>query len=435
MGTGKGGEIEQERNAIVKTKLFMIMTVVATSSLMAAGKKAKVEDYGAFKGRDYRVDSNGDVVTSSGTPVYYFTRDTRENAPKKQNVLSTNKQQEMIEAAKMASSGYPDARAQDFNSEHYDGKVTGYEEVGESSCQDILSKARKNNPDSKLHIVEENGVLFISGKTKGRLNARVFKKSDGTIGIVFGGTNGFGDIIDDAKQIVPVAPTPLAYKEAAELLKAVKETYPNANINVYGHSEGGGEAMYAVLSEGVHNGTGTVKCYGVNSAGLNGQQVTDMVVGSGITKEEILENFYFIQNEKESLDKVNLPISKYAYQFGTVVIVPDYGSVYDGEHKDKDGKTLEKFRKQSGKGGEKTNLDHAHGIEETLWKMTHIPSTDNNTPDPFDSDPENDDNGQMCPVHGGGSSGGSTSGGTRRPQPPTRHRGGSGGGDTKAKLL
>ena len=55
--------------------------------------------------------------------------------------------------------------------------------------------------------------------------------------------------------------------------------------------------------------------------------------------------------------------------------------------------------------------------------------------DPFDGEPENDGNGQMCPVPGGGSSGGSTSGGGRRPQPTTRHRGGSGGGDTKAKLF
>lgn len=54
--------------------------------------------------------------------------------------------------------------------------------------------------------------------------------------------------------------------------------------------------------------------------------------------------------------------------------------------------------------------------------------------DPFDSKPENDGNGQMCPVPGNGSTGGGSSGGQRTSQPTTRRRGGSGGGDTKARI-
>ena len=58
--------------------------------------------------------------------------------------------------------------------------------------------------------------------------------------------------------------------------------------------------------------------------------------------------------------------------------------------------------------------------------------------DPFEAEPENDGNGQMCPIpEGGGSSGGGSSGGTttggKRPAPSTRVRRG-GGGDTKAKI-
>jgi len=54
--------------------------------------------------------------------------------------------------------------------------------------------------------------------------------------------------------------------------------------------------------------------------------------------------------------------------------------------------------------------------------------------DPFDSEPENDGSGNMCPAQGGGSSGGEVSGGSRTTHPTTRRRGGSGGGDTRAKI-
>ena len=49
--------------------------------------------------------------------------------------------------------------------------------------------------------------------------------------------------------------------------------------------------------------------------------------------------------------------------------------------------------------------------------------------DPFNSNPENDGSGQMCPVPGNGSTGGQSPS-----KPTTRRRGGSGGRDTKARI-
>ena len=55
--------------------------------------------------------------------------------------------------------------------------------------------------------------------------------------------------------------------------------------------------------------------------------------------------------------------------------------------------------------------------------------------DPFNSNPENDGNGQMCPVPGNGNTSGGSSNGTVKPKPSpnTRVRRG-GGGDTSARI-
>ena len=423
----------------MNARLIVFAVVIAYASAMFAGGTAKdskeknMEYYGGYKARQYTTDANGNMVTSSGVKV----RDYR-------NDLSDAERQEMIVAAKMASSGYPDVRQNDYKSDYYGDGKTDYEEVSEAALSNIVEKAKNVNKDTDLRIVTEKGVLFISGKNEGRLNARVFIKDDGTVGLVFGGTDGFGDMLDDAKQVVHFAPTPKAYKEAAELLKAVKLAYPNTNINVYGHSEGGGEAMYAVLSEGVHNGeTGQVKCYGVNSAGLNGLKTTN-VINPELTREEIEANFVLIQNKGEKLGGKLIPVSGVAYQFGSVVLIPDYGDVYTGteEHVDSNGSVLEKYRSRSKPDLEKTNLDHQHGIEDTLWKMTHTPSDLTNSKsnlvnesatgndDPFDAQPE------TSPSSDGA---GATSTGGRPSSLPSsqRRNGGSirgGGGNTSCRF-
>ena len=280
-------------------------------------------------------------------------------------------------------------------------KKTSYQEVSESKLVGIVNKANELGRDEGvlLHIkkqqvyetVTEEGLirqevtkrkaiegatmLTITGNGKDKLSARIFEKKDGTIGVVFCGTDyedghSFGDLIDDAKQIVHIAPTPLAYKEAAQLLRAIKEIYPNSDINVYGHSEGGGEAQYAVLHSGILDNARSerkVRCYGVNSAGLNGlESVNDLKdelntpEKKEIAKKYIDENFVLIQNQGEWC-------STKAYQFGKYILVD---TITGDELLDSDGKpaTMENVY---GKNVEVSKLNNQHGVEETRLKMEY----------------------------------------------------------------
>ena len=337
--------------------------------------------------------------------------------------------QEYLEAAYMAECGYPDERCDMY-------KNTDYREVSESKLVEIVNKVNEANrgQEVKLHIqhqqiyetVTEKGLvrkevtkrkavegvtmLTIAGKGKDRLSARIFVKKDekgnDVVGVVFCGTDledghSFGDVIDDVKQIVHVAPTPLAYKEAAELLKAVKEIYPDSDINVYGHSEGGGEAQYAVLHSGIlddvdksEKGKRTVRCYGVNSAGLNGlESVNDLkdeldtVEKKNKVKDYVEKNFVLIQNEGEWC-------STKAYQFGKYILV----DTLEGKQLlDKDGNPST-VKNVYGKDVQISELNKQHGIEETRLKMEYNYSpvkeeqksnqTSSTDESPFNSNPE-----------------------------------------------
>ena len=431
--------IRKEWEMILKRFVAMVLSMMPICGVFAQ----TMEDFGGFKARNYET-RNGKTYTSGGTEVKNYMTD-----------LTATERETYIEAAKMASAGYADSRYDDYKTLRYgDGKTTGYEEVGEKALVNILNKAseiaRSEGRGTELHINKTTKIkgsksdekaLMICGNGETRLNARVFVKTvDGkqTIGLVFGGTYGIRDGIDDVQNILPFTPTPKAYKEAAELLKAVKAAYPNADINVYGHSEGGGEAMYAVLSEGVHNGDGIVKCYGVNSAGLNGLKTTDVIIkGEKITKEEIAQNFVLIQNEGERLGGVLkiAEVSSKAYQFGTVIFIPDMGDVFG---LDEEGKETENtFHKGLDPNKKvKKNLDKAHDVVETLWKMTHCQAANKeedkvtttqkeDVDNPFNSnpEPEPDPPTSTTPVHSNTTQ--------VRPSSPTHVRRG-GGGDTSA---
>ena len=444
MGAGENRKRESTMKMRIK-RLSLAATLVMSVIGVFAGK---MEDCGGFKARNYRQGTDGKLYTSAGTEVKDF-----------QKGISEAERNEYIIAAKMAASGYLDDRYDDYKSDFYkDGIDTGYEEVDRNTLESIILAAHNANTKSELHIKKETivfkseenkaehcgedvALLTITGSGDSRLNARVFINKDGSIGIVFGGTASGSDVIDDLLNVSHLTPTPKPYKEAAELLRAVKAVFPETNINLYGHSEGGGEAMYAVLSEGIKNGEGgKVKYYGVNSAGLNGLK-TNNIISKDLTPKDIEENFVLIQNKDEKLPG-KIPVSAVAYQFGTVVLVPDMGAVFTKEN------DAEYFSRAKNKAF--PNLDGAHGIEETLWKMTHCSLAvcgkkdddndreANDTRDddfsPFDIEPEINGNGQMCPVPGNGSTGGGSSGGQRTSQPTTRRRGGSGGGDTSSRI-
>ena len=475
-------------------KIVLLIIFAALSTEIFAGK---MEDYGGFKARDYKTDSDGYWVTSSGTPVYYFTRDTSKNAPEKQRVLDEIKQQEMIEAVRMASSGYPDHRNDEFkNTSYRDGEFSA------SRLQDIVDEANKMSPDSGFKVFEQpirkyddasgkwvesdEKIYTITGKDDSRLCVRVFEKTDEngikTLGVVYGGTDwgttgvtpklwvdDAADARDDAKQITHFAPTPQAYKDAATILQAIVKLNQNTDINVYGHSEGGGEAMYSVLTTGVKNGKDentkkeyAIKYYGVNSAGLNGLKTND-IINENLNKEDIANNFTLIQNSSpQNTTLFNGEwCSTKAYQFGTVVSIPDMGDSFgvdedgkigdntflmNGKNEDEElrGKEVEKswfsnktysVEETNEKVDVMKNLDNKHGVEETLWKMTHIPTTNGkkqSEDDPFDSEPEPTDNGQAYPSskNGGVSSGGKV---VPKPSSNTRVRRG-GGGDTSSRI-
>ncbi len=344
--------------------------------------------------------------------------------------------------------------------------------------------AKKKSPDSGFKVFEQpirkyddasgkwvdsgERIYTITGKDDTRLCVRVFEKTDANgvkaIGVVYGGTDwgttgvtpklwvgDAADARDDAKQITHFAPTPQAYKDAATILQAIVQLNQNTDINVYGHSEGGGEAMYSVLTTGVKNGTNektgeecAIKYYGVNSAGLNGLKTNDIIgsalpEGTTLTKDDIAKNFTLIQN-CENPTTLNILTKEWcstkAYQFGTVISIPDMGDVYGV---DKDGKISDNTFLGNGKNEEgklrgkevtkkkrntfsvdeteetvviKKNLDNAHGVEETLWKMLHIaPGVDNkeeNTVNednqsnkkseegPFESDSDGDNKQNDC---------------------------------------
>ena len=363
-------------------RISITLLSIMVSCVVLAGK---MEEYGGFKARDYKEGADGKLYTSNGSQVKVFTKD-----------LTSNQQKECIIAAKMASSGYTDDRYDDYKNNFYkDNNGTGYEEADRKTLEKIILQAHKANEKSELYIKQETikfksndasgkneegiKVLTIAGNGKSRLNARIFIRNDGSVGIVFGGTASLKDAVDDVLNVSPVTPTPKPYKEAAELLRAVKAVFPDTPINVYGHSEGGGEAMYAVLSEGVKNGTKDVMYYGVNSAGLNGLKTNDVIThnldGKTLTKEDIETHFVLIQNQGEKLPG-NIPVSMVAYQFGTVVLVPDMQNVFTEEN---DAKYVSRAKNKAFE-----NLDGAHGIEETLWKMTHLISGND---DPLNSQP------------------------------------------------
>lgn len=419
--------------------------VLALSVMIAFGVFAgKMEEYGGFKARNYQKGADGKLYTSAGKQVLDFTKD-----------LTADQREEYIIAAKMASSGYTDSRYYDYdctkNGNYYgDGKSTGYVEAKEQDLVNILNEASKNakkdNKGTELYINKTTKIkgtdeyaLMITGRGDSRLNARIFFKEgeDGkkTIGLVFGGTDGWKDAIDDVLNVAsPVTPKP--YKEAVELLQAVKAAYPDCDINVFGHSEGGGEAMFAVLSEGVHNGKGTVKYYGVNSAGLYGLKTNNDIKEGVITKEDIEQNFILIQNKDEKLGGI-LPVSEVAYQFGTVVLIPDMGDSFGFDENRRRTENTFTVRDGRKKGDVKKNLDGAHDITETLWKMTHCPVSNKEEEkkttaqkeedaSPFNSDPEPEPD---TPTPTETSVPSNTT--QMRPSSPTRVRRG-GGGDTSA---
>lgn len=416
-------------------KIKKLFCMVLSTILVAEAHAGKMEDYGGFKARDYKKGADGKLYTSAGTEVKDFRKD-----------LTSAEQSEYIEAARMASSGYPDHRNDEFkNTSYRDG------ELSESKLQEIVKVANGKSPGSNFRVFEqpirkyddasgkwvdsgEKIYTITAGKDDTRLSVRVFEKTDAkgvkTIGVVYGGTDwgttgvtpklwvdDAADARDDAKQITHFAPTPQAYKDAAIVLQAIVELNQNTDINVYGHSEGGGEAMYSVLTTGVKNGVNdkkegspecSIKYYGVNSAGLNGLKTNDIIgsalpEGVTLTKDDIAKNFTLIQN-CENPTTLNMFKKEWcstkAYQFGTVISIPDMGDAFGV---DKDGKISEdtflvngKNEKENLRGKEvtqsnkkkkefsvdetsetvqvKSNLDNAHGVEETLWKMTHIVS-------------------------------------------------------------
>ena len=353
---------------------------------------------------------------------------------------SSDSKKEWLEAAYMAESGYPDERRNEY-------KNTPYFEVANEDLDNIVNNALKNNKDTTLRVydrqireyeatangeckqaLKEETIKVITGKDSDRLSARILKKEDGTIAVVFCGTDQenpnravplAGDWRDDAKQVVHTAPTPLCYKEAAELLKAVMDTFPDTNINVYGHSEGGGEAFYAGLMNGVENGEGKIHYYSINGAGLNGLKLVNDADESKITAKITEEYFTLIQNAGDIVSAVG-------YQFGKYVHLDTYNGVPEKPIVNCYGQAINNLKDLDG-----------HGIEETKLKMKYL--LDGDKKDPFDSEPETDSiNGQMCPIPGGeGNSGGVSSGGkiVPKPAPDTRvRRGGSGGGDTSSRI-
>ena len=478
----------------MKINQFVVMVMSIMSVLWVSA--GKMEEFGGFKARDYKKGADGKLYTSAGTEVKNFIED-----------LTPTEQSEYIEAARMASSGYPDHRNDEFkNTSYRDG------EYSKSQLEAIVKEAEKLSPDSGFKVFEQpirkyddasgkwvdsgERIYTITGKDATRLCVRVFEKTDAngvkTIGVVYGGTDwgttgvtaklwldDAADARDDAKQITHFAPTPQAYKDAATILQAIVKLNQNTDINVYGHSEGGGEAMYSVLTTGVKNGkdekTGkeyAIKYYGVNSAGLNGLKTND-IINENLNKKDIANNFTLIQN-CENPTTLNMLTKEWcstkAYQFGTVISIPDMGDVFgvdkdgkigdntflmNGKNEDEElrGKEVEKswfsnktysVEETNEKVDVMKNLDNKHGVEETLWKMTHFPSAKQdeknesgqvgkNEDDPFDSEPEPKDNGQVhpSPGNGGVSSGGKVA---PKPAPNTRVRRG-GGGDTSSRIL
>ena len=336
------------------TVLSLIVFAVLTIDVVAG----KMEDFGGFKARGYEKGGDGRLYTSL-EEVVTNSRDD----------LTAKQQKECIEVAKMTSSGYADARYNDSKTYYYkDGTKTGYQKADERVLVNILNtvsdKVRKDGHGSELYINKSTKIkgtdeyaLMITGRVDSRLNARIFiekdEKEKDAIGMVIGGTNGFKDAVDDFLNVAtPVTTKP--YKEAVGLLTAVKEAYLEHNINVYGHSEGGGEAMFAVLSEGVHNGTGTLKYYRVNYAELYGLKTKKDIDSNKITPSDIKNNFVLIQNKNEKIGGI-LPVRDVAHQFGKGVINSD---IYD-QYGEGDNAFI--IRSTNVK---KSNLDGEHGIED-----------------------------------------------------------------------
>ena len=73
-------------------------------------------------------------------------------------------------------------------------------------------------------------------------------------------------------------------------------------------------------------------------------------------------------------------------------------------------------------------------LQEMREQAKNAADADGGDVDPFNSEPENDGNGKMCPVPGNGSTDRGSTGGQSPSKPTTRRRGGSGGGDTRAKI-
>ena len=442
----------------MKRKFGMAVVALGLLAFMNTIYGGFTEEIGGYKARL----SIGDVMTGnkpSNMEDYYSLSD-----PDKRN---------LIIAVKMAECGYPDER-NDIWKEGTGYRLLGMDSPEDKNKQDVeraeLNRILKNtSKDSKLRVFEQpiyktvkdkNGkdvrkktgtvMLTITGKDDDRLSARILRKEDGTIAVVFCGTDwgeggisihgDSGDARDDAKQLTHLLPTPLAYKEAAELLRAVKAAYPDSNIEVFGHSEGGGMAQYAVLHSGILetacNERRTVKCYGVNSAGLNGLEsvndLKDELKGNNrqdneknkaIVKKYTEENFTLIQNEGEWC-------SHWGYQFGRFVRV----STIDA--KDKDGKETEVVN-HYGKTVVLNDMNKQHGVEETRLKMEYSNSpvkeeqddngTSNANESPFNSNPDpvpqDDPTPTVNPVPRNTTQ--------VRPSSPTRVRRG-GGGDTSA---
>lgn len=436
-------------------KFFIVSAIVIAFELVPySASGGFTEEIGGYKARGF-------LTTSDKKPENFYA-------------LNSQEKKDLIVATKMAATGYPDERNSSW-------KETDYYRLGMKSKNSVNNQAEEKkkleeilmcSENSNLRVIEqdiyktyvdeESGkmkrqatgekIYTITGKKKDRLSAQIFEKKDGTIAVVFCGTDwgeagvslkgDVGDVIDDTKQFVHLAPVPEAYKEATYLLEAVMKKYPDRNIDVFGHSEGGGEGQYSVLHAGILNiiknkSTRVVKYYGVNSAGLNGMLSVNDIKKELKTKEDkelvkqyIEENFVLIQNEGEFC-------SRAGYQFGRFVQVPNLGKEKllneNGEEKT--------FIDAYGIKRKLTELNKKHGVDETRLKMeygdldtseesvlpNYVVKEENKSP--FDSEPEtspgDDGNGQMCPIPNNGNNGSSR-------RPVSRRRGG--GGDTSARI-
>ena len=307
---------------LVAFSLFAVISLCVSSTAWAG----KAERIGGYKARNVE-EKTATNWSDSGKAHQYSS-------------LSTKDQEFLMDAARMAESGYPDGRA-----DSYKETKTGYQPLDTTEMDKIVANSqlklkvydqpREIRIDDKpisfgdrprMQDSEDNKLLTIpmitgdrnapsySDDIGERLNARIFKKDDGTVAIVFAGSDSNGDWADNVKQGVPVAPIPQAYKEAAALLDAVKKTYPGCDIEVYGHSQGGGHTSYAILKSGADNPgpdgkTGVVRGYGVNSAGLNGLITVNSL--DETTAKKAAQNLVLIQNGKELCSNYT------GYQFGT----------------------------------------------------------------------------------------------------------------------